>query len=100
MGYSIQREYHREVSKTKFTQANNTFRELLKEFRMAKNLSQTDVAARLGRPQSYVSKYETGERRLDFAETVFVCDALGIGIEKFAATVSSKLAKFHRVKDG
>ncbi|MBI3054031.1 MAG: helix-turn-helix transcriptional regulator [Betaproteobacteria bacterium] len=67
---------------------------------MAKNLSQTEVAARLGRPQSYVSKYETGERRLDFAETVFVCDALGIGIEKFAATVSSKLAKFHRVKDG
>lgn len=88
------------MSKTKFTQANNTFRELLKEFRMAKNLSQTEVAARLGRPQSYVSKYETGERRLDFAETVFVCDALGIGIEKFAATVSSKLAKFHRVKDG
>ena len=72
------------MSKTKFTQADNLFRQLLKEIRLAKNLTQTDMANRLGMPQSYVSKYETGERRLDFVETVLVCEALGVGIEKFA----------------
>jgi hypothetical protein len=35
------------------------------------------VAARLIRPQSYVSKYESGERRLDVIEFVEVAGALG-----------------------
>ncbi len=32
------------------------------------NLAQMDVATALGKPQSFVSKAETGERRLDFIE--------------------------------
>ncbi|MGE5193186.1 MAG: helix-turn-helix domain-containing protein, partial [Deltaproteobacteria bacterium] len=55
------------------------FRELLKELRTASKLTQSTLAARLGRPQSYVSKYENGERRLDFVETAYVCQALGVG---------------------
>jgi hypothetical protein len=50
----------------------------------------------LGQPQSYVSKYETGERRLDFVETVLVCRALGVEIEDFAATFSDRLRKAGR----
>ena len=76
------------------------FRELLKETRAAKNLTQADVAGRLGLPQSYVSKYESGERRLDFVETVLVCEALGMSIEEFAAAYSGKLAKLRRAKGG
>ena len=41
-------------------------------------MTQTDLAERLGKPQSFVSKYETGERRLDVVEFVNVCSALGI----------------------
>jgi len=41
-------------------------------------LTQTDVAARLGRPQSFVSKYESGERRLDLVEFIKICNALGV----------------------
>lgn len=37
----------------------------LVELREAKGLTQTDIALQLGKPQSYVSKYERGERRLD-----------------------------------
>ena len=41
---------------------------LLKEARLEIGLSQQDVARKLGKPQSYVSKIESGERRLDVAE--------------------------------
>ena len=88
------------MSKTTYTQANDIFRELLKEKRVAKDLTQADVAKSLGVPQSYVSKYESGERRLDFVETTEVCEALGTRIEDLAAAYSAKLAKARRTKGG
>ena len=100
LGYPWQAEYHHPVSKNTYTHANDIFRELLKETRAAKNLTQVDVAKSLGVPQSYVSKYESGERRLDFIETALVCEALGVSIEDFAAAYSAKLAKERRAKAG
>ena len=47
--------------------------ELLVERRNAAGLTQSQVAERLGRPQSYVSKFERGERRLDVIEFLEVC---------------------------
>jgi transcriptional regulator with XRE-family HTH domain len=88
------------VSKTRYTQADDVFRELIKETRLAKNLTQADVAKSLDLPQSYVSKYESGERRLDFVETALVCEALGISIEEFAAAYSARLTKARRAKSG
>jgi len=35
-------------------------------------------------PQSFVSKYESSERSLDFVETAAVCDALGVSLVEFA----------------
>jgi transcriptional regulator with XRE-family HTH domain len=96
----MQAPYHRPVSKTRYTQADDVFRELLKEARAAKNLTQADVAKSLGLPQSYVSKYESGERRLDFVETALVCEAVGVSIEDFAAAYSVRLAKGRRTKGG
>lgn len=40
-------------------------------------LTQSDVAAELRKPQSFVSKYETGERQLSVIEFLNVCKALG-----------------------
>ena len=46
------------------------------EARKAAGVTQVDLARRLGRPQSFVSKYEQGERRLDFVEFVMICKLL------------------------
>ena len=87
------------MGKKKFTIPDDLFRNLLKEFRTAKNLTQADLASRLGLPQSFVSKYETGERRLDFVETVQVCEAIGLGIEEFAAAFLAELRKIRDAKN-
>jgi transcriptional regulator with XRE-family HTH domain len=88
------------VPKPKFDQAEEFFRKLLKDLRQEKGLTQAQLAQRLGFPQSYVSKYETGERRLDFVETVFVCNALGIGIDDFAKAFAAVMSKAGRKKRG
>ncbi|MUT24793.1 helix-turn-helix domain-containing protein [Mesorhizobium japonicum] len=44
--------------------------------RKAKGLTQAQVAERLGRPQSFVAKYEGGERRLDIIEFLDVTAVL------------------------
>ncbi len=53
-------------------------RSLLSEARASAQLTQVQVAERLGRPQSFVSKYESGERQLDVVEFVEVCEALAV----------------------
>lgn len=40
-------------------------------------MTQVELSKRLRKPQSFVSKYERGERRLDVVEFLEVADALG-----------------------
>ena len=57
--------------------------ELLKQVRNEAGLRQIDLAKRLKQPQSYISKYESGERRLDLLELNQVCKACGISLVEF-----------------
>lgn len=59
--------------------------QLLRDLRIQSDLTQTDVASALGKPQSYVSKYESGERRVDFVELTELCRVLGVGLHDFIA---------------
>lgn len=52
------------------------FRALLQKAREDASVSQSELASLLDRPQSFVSKYEAGERRLDVVEFVLVSRAL------------------------
>lgn len=69
--------------------------------REAAGLTQVAVAEQLARPQSFVSKYESGERRLDIAEFIEVALAIGVNpstliercIEKFPKSKSVLVAK-------
>jgi len=50
------------------------------------------MAKKLGQPQSYVSKYESGERRLDVLELAQVCHAAGISLTDFAHLLEKEAA--------
>lgn len=63
--------------KTIHTERDRQFRELLKARRKAAGLTQTVVAQRLGKPPSYVAKYEGGDRRLDVLEFMDVAAVIG-----------------------
>lgn len=58
------------MPKAKFSPAYDHLRSLLVRAREQAGLRQADVAHRLKRPQSYVSKIELGERRLDVVEYI------------------------------
>jgi transcriptional regulator with XRE-family HTH domain len=75
------------MQKSIYTQQHQRLRELLIEARVKAGLTQVQVAERLGKPQSFVSKYENGERRLDVVEFVKVADALGVETESILSEV-------------
>jgi len=50
----------------------------LREMRQSKGITQTELAKRLRRPQSFVAKYEQGERRLDVIEFVTIAEMIGV----------------------
>lgn len=51
-------------------------RELLIEAREASGLTQKDLGAKIGRPQSYISNYERGAGRVDLADLLKLAKAL------------------------
>jgi len=65
------------LAKTLYTARHRRLRELLVAKRTAAGLTQTVLAARLGKPPSYVAKYELGERRLDVLEYLDIAAAIG-----------------------
>lgn len=60
-----------------FTQRHQEFIQFLVAARKAAGVTQVELADRLGRPQSFVSKVERGERRIDVIEFCQVAEALG-----------------------
>ena len=49
----------------------------LKQARLDAGLTQTELADRLERPQSFVAKYENGERKVEVVEFVQIVTAIG-----------------------
>ena len=70
---------------------DSTIRKLLRDHRKAKALTQATLAARLGLPQSFIAKIETGERRLTAAELITLCRHLGIDVQELVAQVVTQL---------
>ena len=64
------------MTKSLYTEKHQRLCNLLIKARRKRGLTQEQVAKALGRPQSFVAKYEVGERRLDLLEFLEVADAL------------------------
>ena len=56
---------------------------LLKQIRLDADLTQSELGEKLHQTQSYVSKYESGEQRLDLLEIEAVCEAVDIPLLRF-----------------
>lgn len=61
--------------------------------RESNGVTQQQLAEQLGRPQSYVSKYEAGERRLDVIEFADVCAVLALDAAQFLDKLLSESAR-------
>ena len=77
--------------KTLHTSQNEVFLLLLRRSRQGKRLRQTDLAVRIGRGQSMVSKIERGVRRLDVIELRAWLTALEVDFLAFMAELSRNL---------
>jgi transcriptional regulator with XRE-family HTH domain len=71
------------VGKSIFTEQQERLQQLLRTVREEKGLTQVELAAALDKPQSFVSKIESGERRLDLVELREVCRAMDISLAAF-----------------
>ena len=67
------------------------FREVLKIERKHHRISQKRLALLLGIEQSYVSKTEIGDRRLDVIELMEYCDAMGLTLTEFVFRMEGRL---------
>lgn len=67
----------RGLLKSVHTSEQLAFRELMIAARKRAELTQQELANRLHRPQSFIAKYENGERRLDVVEFIAICRAIG-----------------------
>jgi len=79
------------MKKSLFSLEQDRLQQLLRHVRQDADLRQTDLADRIGRHQSFVSKYESGERRLDLIELRQVCQALGISLGDFVRKFEESL---------
>ncbi|MBL8599945.1 MAG: helix-turn-helix transcriptional regulator [Devosia sp.] len=77
------------MGKSIHTPQHQKLRELLVAARKKAGLTQAQVAELLGRPQSFVAKYEGGERRLDVIELIEVTQALGADPARLVRAVAA-----------
>lgn len=74
-----------------YTDRYNAFRKVLRVVRKSADLTQLELSKKLNRPQSYVSKYEGGDRRVDMIETYEICMACNLSLSAFSRMLEKEL---------
>ncbi len=82
-----------DMTSSVFTKKYEIFKELLIEHRKCAGLTQQSLAELIGKPQSYISKYESGERRLDLVEFLDVAEALQFDKYKFIKELEERASR-------
>lgn len=73
------------------TDQRKKFLLFLKNSRKKSGIRQVDLAEQLDVPQSFISKYESGDRQLDILELRRICQVLGIPFRDFVRQLEEKL---------
>lgn len=68
------------MRKSVFTEEYGRVLAEMRKEREKRHITQEELAKRLGVPQTFISKCERGERRLDVVELSWFCRAIGISI--------------------
>ena len=72
------------MNKSIHSPQQKVLQDLLRQVRTEADLLQGDLARRLDISQSIISRWESGERRVDLPELLQICEACGITLEEFA----------------
>jgi transcriptional regulator with XRE-family HTH domain len=83
------------MPKAAFSNTYKIFLDLLRTSRESAELTQEELAKRIGQTQTFVSKCERGERRIDIAELLMFCRAIGIDASEFVRKLESTRRKRH-----
>ena len=91
LGYFLIADIFDRVEKSINTKAHKLLLETLHQARTKAGLTQSELAKRLKCPQSFISKYESGERRLDIVELYTICVGLGITLDELVIDFEKRL---------
>ena len=75
-----------------WTRQHRAIQRVLRALRQEKGVTQVGLAELLGRPQSYISKVESGERKVDLPELDEICRALGTNLETLVRRYKRELS--------
>jgi len=84
-------EWQGDVEKTIYTEEYEAVLELLRALRQQSGITQVELAELLGQSQSYVSKVERGDRRLDVIQLRTICQTLGTSLPSFIDSLEKRL---------
>ena len=79
------------MEKSLFSAEYVIFLRLLRDARAEAGLTQAELGTRLGQTQSFVSKCERGERRIDLIEARAFCQALSVDFSALISALEEKL---------
>ena len=72
------------------------FLKVLKKSREAAGLTQTQLAQKIGETQTFISKCERGERRIDVVELRTFCQAFGVSLKQFVTVLERSMKRGKR----
>ena len=81
------------LPKTLNSPEHGAFMSVLRDSRRGAGLTQAELASRLARPQSYIAKLETGERRMELVEFILLSRAIGRSPARMIEEVEAKVAE-------
>jgi len=79
------------MDKSIYTREYGVVVRLLRKARREAGMTQVELAEALGQSQSFVSKCERGERRLDIIQLRTVCRTLGVSLADFVNQLEKEL---------